>query len=121
MQGTIDFFLTLDQSDVCLAWPGIWAYLKIQAGHVLVGICAGIFLPIVLPILWVVKELLGDIPNCGYSTPVMLDTCLDLSFGVLGFWLASRFLRSRVPAQLSGFDLRLISKVRCRFRKKLGG
>jgi len=121
MQGTIDYFLTLDQSDVCLAWPGIWAYLKIQAGHVLVGVCAGIFLPVVMPVLWIVKELLGDIPNCGFSTHVMLDTSLDLAFGALGFWFAFRFLKQRVPAKLTGLDLLVMSKVRYRFRKKLGG
>jgi hypothetical protein len=82
---------TFAQSDVYGPLPPRWHIVMTgQAAHVLIGAALAFFpvRPLMLAIVavaWVVKEVLGDIPNGGGAGIVWLDSVADLGFGLLGF------------------------------------
>jgi hypothetical protein len=72
-----------------------------QMAHILFGAALGVYrAPLVLVWAvfcgWVLKELLGDIPNGGGSWQVIADSIADLCFGSLGYFAAkSRLEQAR--------------------------
>ncbi|WP_084354007.1 hypothetical protein [Primorskyibacter flagellatus] len=73
--------------------PDWHAMLSVQMAHMLIGASLALFhaptrLVAFLFSCWIVKELLGDIPNGGGTWPVMADSIADLSFGALGYFIA---------------------------------
>ncbi len=89
---------TLHLSDVCTGWPGLWLYIWVQIGHVVIGaiIAAlassqrlrwGAYL---IAGVWIAKEVASDLPNCDWAWWVGLDSAADLGVAGLGCWGALR-------------------------------
>ena len=81
------------QSDVYGPPPPTWYIVMTgQAAHLLIGAALAFFRvrPLMVAMVagaWVLKEMLGDIPNSGGAALVWLDSMADLGFGFLGFWV----------------------------------
>ncbi len=84
----------LTVSDLCAGFPDLFDYGLRQIAHMALGAVASLLpnpLATVVGVLWLGKELGGDLPGCGWVTTVWLDSAADLAFGAGGFIAMQRW------------------------------
>lgn len=96
----------LVQSDLGPVPSPLWHVVVTgQMAHVLIGVSLALFRTRALLVwvvfgCWLMKELLGDIPNAGGALLVVADSLADLCFGGLGYI----FSKSRMEGCRNGND-----------------
>jgi hypothetical protein len=114
MNTLIDLLAVFVHSDVAGSSPAWWNWGSNLLAHIAMGMLIGQFWPRIWWIVfcaWVVKELLGDIPDGDLAAVVIADSIVDPLAGLVGFWLTNRN-SSQAPSK----DVRKLKSVRQRMR-----